>query len=331
MSRLDFEAEAFRKGTTPSFVFYIVSLAICIKTSRREDWDTEQCKGSQLLSILILTRSLFWSTLADGKVVVKFCRYLHQLVLENEAYSAGDLGPSVQKAFFRMDEMMCVQRGWRELAVLGDKFNKFTSMIEGLIWFPRGEANDHVDGWAFEEAYNLSRDHKAELEVEKERILKAGGFIHAGCVNGSLNLARAIGDMEFKQKVFACRKVDYNCQPRYKHSHFHSFKSIACVKSDILEFLQTVCVTLKMDDTVDLCDDDDFLLLACDGIWKARSQQYVKECLKGGWFHQRGVVGCDNMTIILVQYKKTSESNLPVKEQTSTFEPDSQPEESESK
>lgn len=45
----------------------------------------------------------------------------------------------------------------------------------------------------FVQAYNLSRDHKPELEVERERILKAGGFIHAGRVNGSLNLARAIG------------------------------------------------------------------------------------------------------------------------------------------
>lgn len=45
----------------------------------------------------------------------------------------------------------------------------------------------------FLQAYNLSRDHKPDLEVERERILKAGGFIHAGRVNGSLNLARAIG------------------------------------------------------------------------------------------------------------------------------------------
>ncbi|GJT66496.1 probable protein phosphatase 2C 60 [Tanacetum coccineum] len=42
------------------------------------------------------------------------------------------------------------------------------------------------------EAYNLSRDHKPGLEVERDRILKAGGFIHAGRVNGSLNLTRAI-------------------------------------------------------------------------------------------------------------------------------------------
>ena len=39
----------------------------------------------------------------------------------------------------------------------------------------------------------MSRDHKPDLEAEKEGILKAGGFIHVGRVNGSLNFARAIG------------------------------------------------------------------------------------------------------------------------------------------
>ena len=43
------------------------------------------------------------------------------------------------------------------------------------------------------QAYSLSRDHKPDLEAEKEGILKAGGVKHAGRVNGSLNLARAIG------------------------------------------------------------------------------------------------------------------------------------------
>lgn len=37
-----------------------------------------------------------------GKVVAKFCaKFLHLQVLKNEANSAGDLGTSVQKAFFR--------------------------------------------------------------------------------------------------------------------------------------------------------------------------------------------------------------------------------------
>ncbi|KAJ6915315.1 hypothetical protein NC651_017344 [Populus alba x Populus x berolinensis] len=49
----------------------------------------------------------------------KFCaKFLHQQVLKDEAYAAGDIGTS-------NDEMMCGQRGWRELAYLGDKINKF--------------------------------------------------------------------------------------------------------------------------------------------------------------------------------------------------------------
>lgn len=43
-------------------------------------------------------------------------------------------------------------------------------------------------------AHNLSKDHKPDLELERDRILKAGGFIQVGRVNGSLNLARAIGN-----------------------------------------------------------------------------------------------------------------------------------------
>lgn len=44
------------------------------------------------------------------------------------------------------------QRGWRELAVLGDKIEKLSGMLEGFIWSPRSsEVNDRADDWAFEE------------------------------------------------------------------------------------------------------------------------------------------------------------------------------------
>jgi len=57
-----------------------------------------------------------------------------------------------------MDEMMCGQRGWRELARLGDKMDKFSGMIEGLIWSPKGsEVNDHVDDWPYEEVIITNR------------------------------------------------------------------------------------------------------------------------------------------------------------------------------
>ncbi|TYJ33767.1 hypothetical protein E1A91_A05G125400v1 [Gossypium mustelinum] len=228
-----------------------------------------------------------------GKAVAKFCaKHLHQQVLKHEAYSAGDIGTSVQKAFLRMDEMMCGQRGWRELAVLGDKMDKVSGFVEGFVWSPKGdEANDHFDDWPPEEAYNLSKDHKPDLELEKDRILKAGGFIQVGRVNGSLNLARAIGDAEFKQ-----------------NKSLPAERQIVTANPDI--------------NTVEICDDDEFLVLACDGIWDCMSSQqlvdYVREQLnsetKLSAICERvfdrclaptaGGEGCDNMTMILVQFKK---------------------------
>ncbi|XP_047325525.1 probable protein phosphatase 2C 60 [Impatiens glandulifera] len=276
-----------------------------------------------------------------GKVVAKFCaKHLHLQVLKSEAYSTGDIGTSLQKSFFRMDEMMVGQRGWRELAVLGDKLNKLGGMIEGLIWSPRsGERKELVDDWAYEEgphsdfsgpdsgctanvavlrenqlivanagdsrcvisrkgqAYNLSRDHKPDLEAERERILKAGGFIHAGRVNGSLNLTRAIGDMEFKQ-----------------HKFLPAERQIVTASPDI--------------NTVELCEDDEFIVLACDGIWDCMSSQqlvdFIREHLKTETKLSAicekvmsrclapstvGGEGCDNMTIILVQFRRPIESN----------------------
>lgn len=46
------------------------------------------------------------------------------------------------------------QRGWRELSALGDKMDKFSGMIEGLIWSPRGsDSKKAEDDWALEEVY----------------------------------------------------------------------------------------------------------------------------------------------------------------------------------
>ena len=51
----------------------------------------------------------------------------------------------------------------------------------------------------------MSEDHKPELDSEYKRIIKAGGEVLEGRVNGNLNLTRAIGDLEYK--------VDTNLPP----------------------------------------------------------------------------------------------------------------------
>jgi len=141
------------------------------------------------------------------------------------------------------------------------------------------------------QAYNLSRDHKPELEAERERIQSAGGYIKMGHVNGSLNLSRAIGDMELKQNKFLSPD-----------------KQILTANPDI--------------NIVELCDDDEFIVLACDGIWDCMSSQQLVDFIREHINTEESLSavcervldrclapstageGCDNMTMILVQFKK---------------------------
>lgn len=83
----------------------------------------------------------------------------------------------------------------------------------------------------------MSFDHKPEDEAEFERIRKAGGRVSAdGRVNGGLNLSRAIGD--------------------------HGYKTRADLKSE--EQMISALPDLRK---LTLNKDDEFMVLACDGIW----------------------------------------------------------------
>ncbi|KAM1359925.1 hypothetical protein ACFX11_046885 [Malus domestica] len=142
------------------------------------------------------------------------------------------------------------------------------------------------------------------MENEKERILKAGGFIQVGRVNGR--------DAELKQN----KQLPVEMQ-------------IVTANPDIT--------------SVELCDDDEFLVIACDGIWDCMSSQqlvdYVREQLKHEsklsvvWAKTRLQFnkGCDNMTMILVQFKKPINSAASVENQPIASNPSSEKEKTTSK
>ncbi|KAL9050010.1 MAG: hypothetical protein Q9162_006892 [Coniocarpon cinnabarinum] len=135
----------------------------------------------------------------------------------------------------------------------------------------------------------LSFDHKPQNEAEKSRICAAGGFVDFGRVNGNLALSRAIGDFEFKKSA------------------------------DLAPEAQIV--TAFPDVSIhDISDSDEFLVIACDGIWDCQSSQAVIEFVRRGIAAKQdlaaicenmmdnclasnsetGGVGCDNMTMVVV-------------------------------
>lgn len=129
--------------------------------------------------------------------------------------------------------------------------------------------------------------------IEKDRIEKTGVPIIEGRVNG-LNLTRSIGD--FKHKTVP--GLAFNKQP------------VICVP-DVTE--------------VERKENDEFVLLACDGLWEAYGDDHVKltkyfqlqlqkshalDALKN-FFDKNlsknktiGPYGKDNMTGIIIELKK---------------------------
>ena len=91
-------------------------------------------------------------------------------------------------------------------------------------------------------AVEMSRDHKPMDDDERARIVKAGGFVQEGRVNGSLARSRAIGDLEYKQG-----------------------KSLPPQDQIVTAYPELMEQTLR--------EGDEFLVLACDGIWDVLSSQ----------------------------------------------------------
>lgn len=150
-------------------------------------------------------------------------------------------------------------------------------------------------------AMDLSKDHKPADEGERQRIVAAGGRVESipsgsrvqHRVNGNLNLSRAIGDLAFKGQ----RDLGPDRQ------------------------VITACPDVT---PMPLTPDDEFIVLACDGVWDTKSSQavcdFVRQRIEAGEDSEAIVeallddclaedpkkaqgLGGDNMTCILVRLR----------------------------
>ncbi|KMK61180.1 protein phosphatase 2C, putative [Aspergillus fumigatus Z5] len=211
---------------------------------------------------------------------------VHKIVAKQEAFAKGDIEQALKDGFLATDRAILEDPKYEE-EVSG--CTAAVSVIsKNKIWVANAGDSRSVLG-VKGRAKPLSFDHKPQNEGEKARISAAGGFVDFGRVNGNLALSRAIGDFEFK-------------------------------KSPELSPEQQI-VTAYPDVTVhEVTDDDEFLVIACDGIWDCQSSQSVVEFVRRGIAAKQelyricenmmdnclasnsetGGVGCDNMTMIII-------------------------------
>ncbi|KAL0581877.1 mgpp2cl-1, protein phosphatase 2C-like protein 1 [Marasmius crinis-equi] len=123
-------------------------------------------------------------------------------------------------------------------------------------------------------AVRLTYDHKGSDKQEAKRIVDAGGFVMSGRVNGVLAVTRSLGDSSMKEFVVG---APYTTE-------------------------------------TELCDDDEFLILACDGLWDVITDQAAvdtirdiedaqaasQKLLKYALSHHT----TDNVTVVVIRFKK---------------------------
>lgn len=141
-------------------------------------------------------------------------------------------------------------------------------------------------------AIEMSKDHKPNYSSERQRIEKLGGAIYDGYLNGQLSVSRALGDW-----------------------HMKGPKGFSCPLSAEPELQETW-----------LTEEDEFLIMACDGLWDVMSSQCaVTMARKELMLHNdpqrcsREVVRealkrntCDNLTVIVVCFSQDPPPRIEV-------------------
>ena len=268
----------------------------------------------------------------NGLEVAKFCsEYLPKHLLKNRNYRHGNIERGIQESFMALDELLLTKEAndlligpYREKKLSSSSSSSMMPHLpsdEPLAYYVGCTAvvllvkNDiyycanigdsrclvgrSTSGGRLQ-ALQLSYDHKPTLPEERQRIEHAGGQIINNRVNGGIDISRAFGDHNFKQNKRLNRK-------------------------------QQMVIAWPHSTVEKIQEDDRFILLICDGIWNAISNQdlidFVGKCMSEDMpltriceaviqkilpvnsMPRQGIAGKDNMTIMIIK-------KLPINFQT---------------
>ncbi len=105
----------------------------------------------------------------------------------------------------------------------------------------------------------ISKDHRASDKEEKKRILKEGGLVFHGRVNGELMLTRSFGDFDFKKNK---NNINKN-------------------KDELSRFRKgVICEPFVSQIEIDQNISNQFLFLASDGIWDVISEEDLQQLIR---------------------------------------------------
>lgn len=178
-----------------------------------------------------------------GKEVAEYCKdHFADHLKAAPAYAAGNYGPALRQTFLALDaalkqEDYSTDTGSTSVVVL---------ITPDRIFCANAGDSRAVLWQSTGKAVGLSEDHKPDNADELKRIIKSGHSVEDSRVDGNLALSRALGDYQYKDAA-----------------HLGPEDQAVTACPDVTERARSA--------------DDDFIIVACDGIWDCLSNE---ECCK---------------------------------------------------
>lgn len=244
-----------------------------------------------------------------GKEVAKYVeKYFCDELKKNPNFKSGAIEAALKENFMKMDIMLSSPEGKKELFSIkndnkeetlgfqGESFAGCTANVsliyKNTLYVANAGDSRSILATKGGEIVRMSIDHKPDQDLEKQRIIKAGGFVTDGRVNANLNLSRAIGDLEYKRN--------------------------AALPPD-----QQLIIAFPDVQSRPVTKDDDFILMGCDGVWETLSEKEIVDFIYAKLKEKTPLktiaeelldkliapdtlngIGCDNMTMVLIVFNK---------------------------
>jgi len=187
-------------------------------------------------------------------------KYFCDELKKNPNFKSGAIEAALKENFMKMDIMLSSPEGKKELFSIkndnkeetlgfqGESFAGCTANVsliyKNTLYVANAGDSRSILATKGGEIVRMSIDHKPDQDLEKQRIIKAGGFVTDGRVNANLNLSRAIGDLEYKRN--------------------------AALPPD-----QQLIIAFPDVQSRPVTKDDDFILMGCDGVWETLSEKEI--------------------------------------------------------
>lgn len=168
-------------------------------------------------------------------------------------------------------------------------------------------------------AVPLSFDHKPDDEQEERRIRAAGGYVAGGRVEGDLAVSRGLGDFRFKQLnvVMAGAADSFSSDPSAQDDGAADTDNVGQRRISGKPGDQKVSPIPDILVQNRNSEQDEFFIIACDGIWDVQTNQDAVRYISGLFQDGETNLGLiceelcdvclafgskDNMTVLIVKF-----------------------------